>query len=250
MSDIAPPLLGSTASETDLLTAIRQLLERSPEPLTLVRIHSALPAAFRTLSPEALEEILQRQVGAGVLYQYPKYRSQYNRYWDRPMSVHLAQLLREVLRERPLTLAELRRQLPDYAKPHVEAAVEQEVAQGRLFVHPAGGRRGGPRYGLQRPDPKNYLREELAALFARLEPLGFTQAELRAGALELLHEEEWAAPPAATPAAGDTAPATAAAHTPTPSSAPELAAPPASAPPTLLAPEDRRESPGEQIGNV
>src|SRR5260370_23352534 len=45
--------------------------------------------------------------------------------------------------------------------------------------------------GLQPPDAKDYLRSELAEVFRDLEQLGFSQAQLRAAALELLHDEEW-----------------------------------------------------------
>jgi hypothetical protein len=178
-------------TETDLLAAVRQVLERSDEPLTLSKLRSGLPAALRGVSLEALEEALQRQVGANVLHQYPKYRSPQNRYWDRPMNVHLAFLLRATLAEKPLALSELRRKLPDYAKLQAEAVLEEEVGRGNLFRHPALSSRSGPRFGARRADPRDYLRDELQAVFRRLERLGFTAADLREGALDLLHEEEW-----------------------------------------------------------
>ena len=40
----------------------------------------------------------------------------------------------------------------------------------------------------------------MIAAFSRLEQLGFTPSQLRNGALELLHEEEWASQPAAAKA--------------------------------------------------
>ena len=43
--------------------------------------------------------------------------------------------------------------------------------------------------------------------FARLEKLGFSQAQLREGALELLHEEEWASVPGRTPPGATEGPA-------------------------------------------
>jgi len=55
-----------------------------------------------------LADTLQRQVAANVLHQYPKYRSQQDRFWDRPMEVHLTALFHEVLGEGPLGWAELR----------------------------------------------------------------------------------------------------------------------------------------------
>jgi hypothetical protein len=201
MTQVAEQNATAPASDTDLVAAVRRVLEASPEPLTLPKIRSALPAAFRSLEPEALAEALQRQVAANVLVQYPRYRSPQDRYWDRPMRVHVAQLLHAALREQPLAASELRRKLPDYAKTQAEAVLEEEVAQGQIYRHPPANSRSGPRFAVEPPDPRTFLRAELSALFGRLERLGFGQAQLRQAALEILHDEEWAPePPASEPA--------------------------------------------------
>jgi hypothetical protein len=192
-------------SQTDLVAAVHRVLAGSPEPLTLSKIRSSLPARVRPQTPEELAECLARQVAANVLYQYPKYRSQQDRFWDRSMPVHIAALLRAALESEPLALSELRRKLPAYALPQVEVVLEAQVGQGLLHRHPPATKRGGERYGAQPPDPKEYLRGELAALFGRLEEMGFSQAQLREGSLELLHEEEWSHPPAAPRQAGSPA---------------------------------------------
>jgi hypothetical protein len=198
----APP------SDTDLVAAVRRVLEASPEPLTLSKIRSALPANFRSLSLEALAETLQRQVAANVLVQYPKYRSPQDRFWDRPMRVYVAHLLRTALQEQPLAASELRRKLPDYAKKEAETVLEEEVAQGRIHRHPPANSRSGPRFGVEPADPRAFLRNELSTLFLRLERLGFTQAQLRQAAMDLLHEEEWGPTPTPTPeSAATTSPA-------------------------------------------
>jgi hypothetical protein len=114
------------------------------------------------------------------------------------MRVHVAQLLRTALSEQPLGVSELRRKLPDYAKTQAEAILEEEVAGGTLHRHPPANSRSGPRFSAEPANPKTFLRNELPTLFGRLERLGFSQAQLRQAALELLHEEEWA--PAATTA--------------------------------------------------
>src|SRR5262249_19151329 len=128
---------------------------------------------------------------ANVLVQYPKYRSQQDRFWDRPMRVHIASLLKSTLQE-PLAWSELRRKLPAYAQSQAETVLQEQVTQGLLFLHPPTSSRSGQRYGATPPDAKTYLRAELATVFNKLEKLGFTIAALRVGALELLHEEEWA----------------------------------------------------------
>jgi hypothetical protein len=201
MNEVTEQPVMETPSETDLVAAVRTVLEASNEPLTLSKIRSSLPARFRGVSLEALTETLQRQVAANVFIQYPKYRSQQDRFWDRPMRVHVAQLLRTTLEEKPLPLSEIRRKLPDYAKTQADSVLEEQLAQGLLYQHPPASSRGGPRYGVGRPDPKEALNAELSGVFARLERLGFTQQQIRQGALELLHEEEWAPtpPPAKEP---------------------------------------------------
>jgi hypothetical protein len=230
-------------AETDLVTAVQQVLQASDEPLTLSKIRSSLPARFRSVSPEELTEVLRRQVAANVLWQYPRYRSQQERFWDRPMAVHITELLRSALREGPLPWSELRRKLPAYAQGQAESVLAEGVAQGVFYRYPRSGR-AGERFGLEPPDPKDYLRSELAALFRRLEPLGFSQARLREGALELLHEEEWSlssAPGEAPPAAEQVQQPPAAPPEPTP--APAAASAPASSTDQAQAPAVQGPSP-------
>jgi hypothetical protein len=208
MTEVTEQAVPETISDTDLVAAVRHVLEASSEPMTLSKIRSALPLRFRTVDLETLADNLRRQVAANALHQYPKYRSQQDRFWDRPMRVHLTALLRETLQEQPLAWSELRRKLPSYAQAQAESVLQEQVAQGLLYCHPPLSSRGGPRYGLQRPDPRDSLRPELTALFTRLEARGFSRAQLRQGALELLHEEEWESPPAtaAAPRPGAGAP--------------------------------------------
>src|SRR5207248_1406594 len=172
-------------------TALGHALHESREPLTVSKIRVALPPKLRGRSLEELTEALNRQVAANVFYQFPKYRSPQDRFWDRPMPIHIANLLHDTLQEEgPLGWSELRRKLPAYAQDKAEAILQEQLGQGKLYRYPRTGR-GGERYGVRPPDPKDYLRAELKDTFARLEQLGFTQEQLRIGALELLHEEQW-----------------------------------------------------------
>jgi hypothetical protein len=188
-TDRIPPEM---SAEEDLVTALHRILHDSPQPLTLVKIHSLLPAAFRSVTLNELSEIFDRQVAAHVLWQYPKYRSAHDRYWDRTMSLHVADLLRMVLRQGPLPWSILRRRLPIYAQAQAEAVLKEQVSQGLLFRHPRMGR-SAERYGLEPCDAKVYLRRELEQVFQRLSQLGFSRTQLKAGALELMHEE-WGVP--------------------------------------------------------
>ena len=199
MTQVTDPTSTSpqVSSDSDLAAEVQRVLEASSEPLTLSKIRSSLPARLRSLSLEALAEVLRRQVAANVLIPYPKYRSQQDRFWDRPMPVHIAGLLRQALEEIPLALSELRRKLPDYAKGQAESVLEEQVARGLLHRHPPATSRGGQRFGARPPEAREYLRGELTAVFSRLEKLGFTPGQLREGVELLLQEEEWATPPAA-----------------------------------------------------
>jgi len=194
MTEATSPALTEVAAEPDLGESVRRVLQASAEPLTVSRIRGALPAPLRGISPEELTAYLSRQVAAKVLWQFPKYRSPQDRFWDRPMSVHVVALVKEALDEKPLTFAELRRKLPAYAQDQLDTVVRELLAQGQLFHYPKEGRLG-ERLGSRAPDPKTYLRTELTAMFQRLSRLGFSMAQLRAAALEMLHEEEWASLP-------------------------------------------------------
>src|SRR5205085_1372094 len=97
MTQVSDPTPPQTFSDTDLAAEVQRVLEGSAEPLTLSKIRSSLPARLRGVSLEALAEVLRRQVAANVLVPYPKYRSQQDRFWDRPMNVHIAHLLRQAL---------------------------------------------------------------------------------------------------------------------------------------------------------
>jgi len=196
MTEVIDQTQTEAAAATDLVAAIQQVLRASEEPLTLSKIRAHLPSRFRGMGLAELAEVLHRQVAANVLVQYPKYRSQQDRFWDRPMEVHIAALLRTTLEEGSLAWSELRRKLPAYAQGQAETVLNEQVTDGKLYRHPKAGR-GGERFGVGPADPKDYLRSELISVFRRLEQLGFTQAQLREGALELLHEEEWALAPAA-----------------------------------------------------
>jgi hypothetical protein len=205
MTPTAEANVQETSSAPDLVAAIRRVLENSSEPLTVSKIRASLPTALRSMNLDELTQQLQRQVAANALVQYPKYRSNQDRFWDRPMRVHIVNLLAAALSERPLAASELRRKLPDYAKTQAEAILEEEVAQGRMFRHPSLSSRGGPRFGAEPPSPRDFLRTELTTLFHRLARLGFTHAQLRASAIELLHEEEWAPGQENEPATTETA---------------------------------------------
>ncbi len=215
MTEATSPTSTEAAAEPDLGEAVRRVLQASSEPLTVSRIRSSLPAALRGISQEELTAYLTRQVAANVLWQFPKYRSPQDRFWDRPMSVHLVALVHEALAEKPLTLAELRRKVPVYAQNQLDAVVRELQAQGKLFRYPKEGRLG-ERLGSQAPDPKTYLRRELTAMFQRLGGLGFSMADLRSAALEMLHEEEWASLPSQPEAAAAPEPATAPPETASP----------------------------------
>jgi hypothetical protein len=194
----APPSADPSAAP-DLATAAQRVLAASDEPLTVSKLRAKLPAALRGTDLKELSEALDRLAASKVLHKYPKYRSQQDRYWDRGMTTHIAVLMRTALEESPLAWSELRRKLPAYAHPQAEAVRDEQMGQGLLHRHPRAGSRGAERIGVRPPDPKDYLRQELPDLFRRLAGLGFTRPQIRAAALELLHEEEWDTEPPAPP---------------------------------------------------
>lgn len=194
MTEVLSHSPATTPADPDLAAAVQEVLKDSSEPLTLSKIRSQLPSAQRQVALEDLAAVLTRLTAAGVTHQFPKYRSPQDRFWDRPMPVHIVGLLRATLDEQPLPWSELRRKLPAYAQGQAEAILREQVETGQMYRHPPLGSRGGERFGVRPPDPREPLRAELPKLFDRLEQLGYNRAELREAAMELLQEEEWTSP--------------------------------------------------------
>src|SRR5262249_22975861 len=155
------PTLPQAPNEVDLAAAVQRILAASAEPLTPSKIRAQLPANLRGLGAEQLTDVLRRRVDANVLYEYSPYRSQQRPHWDRPPAVPLVALLAAALEEARLTWPQLRRKLRDYARPGAEEALKGQVEQGLLHEHPRAGSRAGTRYGLEAPNPREPLRQEL-----------------------------------------------------------------------------------------
>src|SRR5262249_37595079 len=119
----------STQAEVapDLATAVQRVLAASPEPLTLPKIRDQLPAPFRPASMAELADFLRGQAAVNVFYQFPRYRSRHDRFWDRPMAAHVATLLRVALEEKALPWSDLRRKLPGYAVAQAETVLNEQV---------------------------------------------------------------------------------------------------------------------------
>ena len=184
------------STTSDLGTAVREVLAASPEPMTVSKIRAALPSALRQVSVQELNDVLRREASANAIHEYPKYRSQQERYWDRPMPVHIVQLLQSNLEEKPLTWTELRRKMPAYAQDKAQTVLEEQIGLKVFFRHPRHpGSRSGEPIGVREADARDYLRAELSGVFYRLEKLGFSQSQVRAAALDILHDEEWAPTP-------------------------------------------------------
>jgi hypothetical protein len=181
--------LRRTDGATDMVEAIRDVLRASDQPLTPTQVRARLPWPLRGFSLEGIRDTLSRQVAAQVLILYPKYRSDQDRYWDRPLRQHVEQLLRGILRDRPMTRTELRRRLPAYARILADNVLDALLAKSRVFEHPGSSRRAGPRLASYPADPRPHLHVELEALFGRLERLGFTRRQLRDATLTLLQED-------------------------------------------------------------
>jgi hypothetical protein len=129
-----------------------------------------------------------------VFFEYPRYRSQHLRYWDRPIQDHVRELLLEALEDQPLSWPQLRARLPAYTRTLAQRLLYEDVARGFLFLHPRLSH-GTDRYSFSPPDVKNYVRSEMDGLFHRLERLGFSRVALQDAARELLTDQELAEEP-------------------------------------------------------
>ena len=185
-----------SAQATDLVDAVRIVLQSSNEPMTAIMIRARLPDVFRGIAIAELADILRRQVAADVLVMCPKYRSVQDRYWDRPLHEQAKRLLIESLQAGPLSWTDLRKKLPKYLRHLAQSALDEELARGVIFRHPPASARMGPRYALQPADVRTYVSRELHELLARFEAYGFGRSQTREAMMQLLQDEEWAEMPA------------------------------------------------------
>jgi hypothetical protein len=191
--------------QPDLVDAIRSVLRTSDEPLTLVKLRDRLTHSFGVIGLQELREVVERQVAAHVLTICPKYRSDQDRYWDRPLREHTRVLVHEALRMRdgPASWSELRKKLPKYLRHLAESVLSEELARGVIFRHPGASKRMGPRYALQPAEARDYAGRLLQEALDRLEQIGFARGEAREAMMQLLNEEEWGAVEQPPPALAD-----------------------------------------------
>lgn len=192
MADVLP-----SSNDIDLVDAIRDVLRQSEEPLTVPKIRERLRHEFRALGLRELMDALERQVAGNVLVVCPKYRSSQDRYWDRPLRQHAKVVLRNALRNGPLSWTGLRKKFPKYLRHLAESALNEDLAKGAIFRHPPASLRQGPRYALQPEDLRSCARGELQLLLTRLHERGFPRSDVRETLMHLLQEDEWAETPAA-----------------------------------------------------
>ena len=181
----------AVSTPADLADAIRSLLTKSREPLTLSKIRDGLPAPFDGCRTQEIAEVVERQVAASVIVVCPKYRGSQDRYWDRPLREHAKVTLRDALLAGPMPWSELRKTFPKYMRHLAESVLNEELAKGTIHRHPPISSRGGFRFALEPADLRSFARTELDAALARLVERGFSLGDAREAFMQILQVSEW-----------------------------------------------------------
>lgn len=170
------------AAGDELDALIRSALERVPGAASAAQVHRALPRAARP-TPSEVSERLAALASAGAVHRWPGGRSPLfsaRRYED-----HLRERIASAVSERPRTESDLRKLAPASAAPLVGRAIADLVEAGRLFRHPARGRRR--ELGGRPAEPRPYLEPLVERAVREVTKKGFAEPEVRAALLALAH---------------------------------------------------------------
>jgi hypothetical protein len=155
----------------DLLVSV---LARAGGPLAALALRRALPAGMRPPVKGVLAH-LHALAAAGRIHPWPGKTERYAAVDARALAREQVQ---QALAAGPLTEVEVKRRVPKAVQPLVKDALAGLVAEGVVQHHPKLGARMP--CGLGPPDPLDYLRPEIEAVFKRLVKRGFKEAALRA----------------------------------------------------------------------
>ena len=175
---MAHPLDSQTIQELEDLTL--KILSRNPFGLPVSKISPALPVAYRRLKtqlPAVLDNLLAR--GKSYSWQPSPGRSKsppLPLYSVEPLSQMVSQRIVELLRPKAMTLAELKKHFPAPIKTHIMLFLEPLLGDKIIKRHPPSGKT--KKFGLQDPDPIEFLSSEIRKLLDKGRTLGFGDADI------------------------------------------------------------------------
>jgi hypothetical protein len=166
------PHLPPPPPETIEIEALYRLLDLSPHPINARRVHAEWPSPSRP-PLDRIEELLAWLISSGRSCRYAGGDSkEAPRYWTRPPEQLTRQVILEQLRDRWLTLAELKRRLKGPLRG-VSDRLQQEVLrelqrEGLLHRWPPLLGTRTPLFSCLPPNPELYLSHALTSIAKQL----------------------------------------------------------------------------------
>jgi len=151
--------LDSTTATSTLMEAVHGKLQSAPAPLPLSNVVKGLPRPRKMKVAEfqnEVQSILDEQVRLGLVFRCPSGKNGNLRYWSRDEK-HLLREKALELASTPQTMAAMKTKLKKEVKgveaTFLQTVIEELVAEGRLFQHPAKTAKRGPLIGASPPPP-------------------------------------------------------------------------------------------------
>jgi len=161
---------------------ILKVLSRSRFGLPANKIHKELPLSYRRSVKDLVARLDDLIAGGRVhAWQPPSGKAK-----KPPALIYSLELIEPfiasaivgLLKDRPLPLAEIKKNFPVHVHKYLLSFLDPLVKNGTIKWHPPQKRKS---LGLQEPDPADYLAAEIRKLFEKGEKLGFeAEAVLRA----------------------------------------------------------------------
>jgi len=153
---------------------ILKILSRNGFGLSPDKIRKDLPPSHR-LSKDQINSRLKALISGGKIYAWNPPRGKLKNppapiYSLEPLEPRVGREIQEVLKNQPLTLAEIKKEFPTHIGKYLVNFLELLIKKGTVKWHPP---LKGKRLGLQEPDPADFLSAEIKKLFEKGEKLGF-----------------------------------------------------------------------------
>jgi hypothetical protein len=192
---MAKRLVLSEDEKSEAAAALLRTVAAAEEPSTAAALSRAYERQPRC--PESLfRDLLEQEAEAGRIFRFVPYLGKAPRYWHADHATYARQtILRTLATKRSAAELEaaVAKRLADFSKHQRHEIFTRLIAEGLAFEHPRLPGSRTVRFGVQRPDPRDYLRAAVSRLKKQIEKtggqlaaFGISIAQTFAAAFELL----------------------------------------------------------------
>lgn len=177
-------------------------LAMQPQPVTISRLRSSLPAPFRG-KPATFTTHLGRLAESGRIWFFPSGKPNQPLVWDRSPAVFVESVVLAALNKKPLTIGEIekktRAKLKHLTHEDCRLVIDKLLSDRQIFRWAKKPGTKTEKLGITPPDPREYLASALKALGKAVakvanafSEVGISPSETYAAAIAAIQSQDWA----------------------------------------------------------